>query len=115
MKIGIDIEDIERFSKYDTSDSTKIFSQREQNYCKSFSDSKIHFAGLWCAKESVIKAFEDKSISLNSIEILHKDNGAPYVNLNEELLSRLQKNNLTKIEISISHTKDCAIAICLIV
>lgn len=114
MKIGIDIESIERFSKYKSLNTSKIFSQIEQDYCKSFADSDIHFAGIWCAKESVIKALEDKNIPLNQIEIMHKEDGAPFVNTSDTLNQKLKEKSLSKIEISISHTKDYAVAMCLI-
>ncbi|MDD4350817.1 MAG: holo-ACP synthase [Clostridia bacterium] len=114
MKIGIDIESIKRFSKYKILNAAKIFSKNEQDYCKSFADSDVHFAGMWCAKESVIKALEDKGISLNQIEIMHKENGAPFVNISDEVSQKLKEISLSKIEISISHTKEYAVATCLI-
>lgn len=114
--VGIDIERVDRFeTMLDTKKQAKIFTKSEQEYFDKFKFKLDHMAGCFCAKEAVSKAlkvgFYTKITPLD-IEILHNENGAPYVNTQNEKLSNLLKNR--KIDISISHTLDLATAICIV-
>ncbi len=112
MNIGIDIVDIKRFENYSQEKLIKIFTPKELDYCNSFCDKQIHLAGMFCAKEALVKALKTgfRKINPNQIEILHDENGAPFYNI-ENLNGAL---NNKKIDLSISHTKQIATAICLI-
>lgn len=129
MKIGIDIEDVARFANFDKyTKLNKIYSQYEMDYCKSKANFAQHFAGLWCAKEATKKAlcslmpnniaYTDSSIIIENadIEILHKTNGCPYVNMTKKIKNFIKlyvkDNKKHKLEISISHTKTLAAAVC---
>ena len=103
QKIGIDIEEISRFSKKDffnhKSFYKKIFTEKEIKYCLSKSDPYLHFTGKFCAKEATIKAME-KPIDLHEIEILNIQN-KPSIILPKPYQGM----------VSISHTKNYAVAI----
>lgn len=130
MFVGIDIEEISRFEKYDKQKTAeRIFTKNEMQYCQSFSNSAQHYAGFWTAKEAVKKALSsltDKyaanyvtDIGPADIEILHRKSGCPFVNLNEKLNNHLnqlmaQSGKQFSIEISISHNRTDAISICII-
>ena len=116
MQVGIDIEKIERFKMMLAEKSQKkIFTQKEMEYFDKFTYKLDHMAGCFCAKEAVSKALKVGlygKINPIDIEILHEDNGAPYVNTQNKKLQELLCGRA--IDISISHTNDLATAICVI-
>ncbi len=112
--IGIDIENIERFKNLSTHLIERVYTKNEIEYCKAHANSHIHLAGMWCAKEAVVKALSDSSLAVSEIEILHKSNGAPYININEKLKQYFDNKNIKNIHISISHTDQIATAIAMI-
>ena len=116
MKVGIDIEDISRIEKLlseNENNLERIFSKNEIAYCKKFSDSSQHFAGLFCAKEAFSKALGtgfSKGLKFASIEIMHDNLGAPFVS--EKTIHDVCPN--CEVSISISHTNYMATAICVV-
>ncbi|MGN1227218.1 MAG: holo-ACP synthase [Christensenellales bacterium] len=109
MKIGCDIVKVDRIENI-LKQVDRVFTQNEIEYCNEFLECKAHFAGLFSAKEAIIKALDiDGSFKFkyNEIEILHKESGRPYVNFlgNAE---KLFKN--VKIDISISNEREYAMA-----
>ncbi len=107
--IGADIIDIGRFKSlpyernrpfYD-----KIFREEEIDYCLAKAKPYLHFAGKFCAKETVIKALGDKKIfDAKNISILNNRNGLP------EVFFEGKKIN---VFLSISHCDSHALAFCL--
>ena len=110
--IGIDIIEIDRIKKIQNNDKLlkKIFYENEINYINKFKCKSERLAGYFCAKESVIKAFEGK-ISFLDFEICHKNN-KPFILLHEKAKKIFELNNFKNIEISISHSKTVATAVC---
>ena len=97
-KIGIDIEEVENLpitTDYRTNEFyLKNFTQQEISYCLLKNYPRESFAGLYCAKEAIIKI--DNSLgnkNLSEIEIFHDENDAP---LNDNYW------------LSISHSKNIA-------
>lgn len=109
IEIGVDIENIERFKKYNLehdSDFLKtIFSEKELEYCYSNKQPAKHLTARFCAKEAFYKAVSEFSIKLkfNEIEVLNKENGKPYLKLPEAFKK-------FKTNVSLSHDKTKAIA-----
>ena len=112
--IGIDIEDIERFKSLSPHLIERVYTKSEVEYCCSRVDSHIHFAGIWCVKEAVVKALSDLNLAVSEIEVLHKSSGAPYINVTLGLQQYFNKHQIKNIHISISHTKTTAIAIAML-
>ena len=112
--IGIDIENIKRFKKLNNHFIQRVYTKNEIEYCFKREKPYIHFAGIWCAKEAVVKCLNIDNLTVNRIEILHKDNGAPYVNLSNEIRGFFNKEKIKNIHISISHTNKIATAIAII-
>lgn len=108
--IGIDIEEVARFRACNPAAKKSfyraIFTQKEMQYCMSKKDPYPHFTARFCAKEAVIKALHGIHVDLKHIEITNDAQGRPRVSAKE-------KNNNYIIEISLSHTKQHAIAIAL--
>ena len=103
--IGIDIVDIRKFSKK-ASDKflKKIFTESELTYSSNKKNSLQTLAGIFAAKEAVIKAnnLNLAYILRKKIEILYQ-NSRPVAYIN---------NKSIKGDISISHDGNYAIAIC---
>ncbi len=108
--IGTDIIEVIRINysikNYGKNFLNRIFTESEQNYCNSCSNSTIHFAGRFAAKEAVKKALltsgRFSSILLKEIEIGRKQDGQPFLNY--------QLDKLEYCNISISHTEHYATA-----
>ena len=115
LYIGTDLVDIARIKKlidkHNTKFLNKIFSIKEQRYCNSKPIPEIHYAGRFAAKEAIIKAIKSSRVNIpidfNSIVVLNKSDGAPYV--------ELDKTYNCSMKISISHTDTHAISFALLV
>jgi len=111
MEIGIDCVDICRFEGIENNKRLleKIFTKNETKYCMSRTPHAQHFAVRFAAKEAVIKGLMCYGItkSFNEIEIINRDNGKPEVRI-------LQEKRKFTCKISLSHSREIAIAEALI-
>ena len=120
---GTDIIEIERIEKaikeYENNEKNiflnKIYTENEIKYCESKGRMKYqHYAARFAAKEAIFKAIsnllKDKyEVSWKNAEITNDKNGRPQVifrNISKEL-----QNKIKNIDISLSHTKELAIAV----
>lgn len=105
LSIGVDIAETRRFRKlpYKSNGSFygKIFTSAEMEYCLSKSDPYPSLAARFAGKEAVIKAGGLRLANAGDIEISNDKNGRPRVKI---------KKRRANILISLSHTKDYAIA-----
>lgn len=102
--IGIDIESVNALeSATDYREHPfyqENFTEREISYCLLQADPKASFAGLFAAKEALVKADNGLAgTNFNAIEIQHEKNGKP---------------GFKNFALSISHTADFAIAVAVI-
>jgi holo-[acyl-carrier protein] synthase len=105
MGIGIDIEEIKRFSKLvkDEEFVDRIFSKEEKEYCSSKKNSIQHFAVRFAGKEAVFKALNNSKIKITDIYFKNSISGKPEVYI---------KNKKRKdIEVSFSHSKTAVVAV----
>ena len=112
--IGIDIEKTARFAHFLESGLKRIFSEQEIDYSKQFENKEEHLCGFFCVKEALVKALGDDELVYSQINVLHEENGKPYIEENDYIRSILIKHNKRKIDISISHCKDTATAVVLV-
>ncbi|MEK6897632.1 MAG: 4'-phosphopantetheinyl transferase superfamily protein, partial [Nanoarchaeota archaeon] len=98
--IGIDIILVKKFKKIKVTDYNfwnKFYTKREWRYCFSKAGSYNHLAGIFAAKEAIIKSYRKRIITnYSQIEILHKTIGEPYPKINGLIKKDMQ--------ISISHS-----------
>jgi holo-[acyl-carrier protein] synthase len=115
--IGTDIVSVPRIKTYISAKMgerfiDKIFTTEEVKYCANKKNPFIHYAGRFAAKEAITKAILSTglidSIPMQSIEILSGNKRQPEVNLHMEL------NIKYKCKVSISHTKNNAVAVALL-
>ena len=105
VNIGTDIIEVSRFRrkpiKKNRNFYNSIFTNLELIHCQKYSDTYPHLAGIFAAKEAVVKCI-DLPLRISDIEISWHENGKPFVMIGHK------KNT---VQISISHTKLLAIAV----
>jgi len=108
--VGIDIAEVDRFRKKpldkNVSFYNSVFTPREIKYCIKFVDPYPHFAGIFAAKEAVIKCLRIKC-RMTKIEICRDSLGKAAPSLRT-------KKTLT-LDLSISHTEMLAIAVAVMI
>lgn len=106
--IGIDIIKISRFKRIKIAKYplwNKSFSETEWKYAFSRPDPASSLAGIFAAKEAVIKAIGATLDELWRIEICHLNNGRPYAKVS---------GRKGRLSVSISHDGGFAVAVALI-
>ncbi len=120
MLVGIDVLDVERAKKLVGSEKflNKYFTEKEIEYIRTTGHSEQTLAGIYSAKEAVLKALGigiGRGIDLHDIEIDHDVLGKPFLNMISEYGKKMFEDiGATGVDISISHTKDVSTAICVI-
>lgn len=109
MNVGIDIIEIKRFrdkplNNKNASFYHSIFTESELLYCMKYSDPYPHIAGIFAAKESIIKCLI-QPIKMVEIEVRHNRDGKPSIAIHS------RKKRSVQSRISITHTKSIAIAV----
>lgn len=115
---GIDIIEIGRIrnsiDRYKNHFLNKIFTPKEQEYCKRYRDATPHLAGRFAAKEAVAKALGtgiSAGLSFLDIEIESDPKGKPQIILSEAS-QKLFGN--PQFLLSITHCREYAAAIAIL-
>ena len=121
IKTGVDIIEVKRIKEsieeFEDIFLNRIYTQNEIDYCKNTKEAKYeHYAARFAVKEAALKAvstlINDKyDISWKNIETVNDENGKPTVNfvaLSKEIEKKI--NKIESIDVSISHTKEYAVA-----
>ncbi len=104
--IGVDVELISRWNDADI----RLFTAAEVAHCRAQGNPAESFAGRWCAKEAVVKAFGSVAVvGVREVEIRAEEHGAPHV----VLPARLSAAGW-QAKVSIAHQAPLAIAIALV-
>lgn len=109
IKVGIEIEDIKIIKESCLSEIDRFFTDEEKDIISSHKIRNI--AGRIAAKKAFFKSFGIEE-DFKKIQIKKTSSGKPFVEVIDENLKDLLKNS--SISISISHTEDVAVAICII-
>ena len=120
--IGTDIVEINRISKsleqFPEKFPSKILAQDEYQVFLGHPRQIEYLAGRFAGKEAILKAFGTglRECSWSNISILNNILGKPYVIITGDLLVTAKTKNVNpeKIYISLSHTKEYAVAFCII-
>lgn len=113
--IGSDIIEIDRIKQAMEKSERfmdKIFSPEEQAYLASRNARPEYIAGRFAAKEAVAKALGTGFIGFGyrDIEIVRAESGKPEVILKNEAHEIASSHGDYRIQLSISHGRDSAIA-----
>jgi len=117
---GIDIIDIPRIKKKTTEDPRfieKLFTKTEIAYCESKFRKEIHYAARFAAKEAFFKAMGTgwrNGMKWTDISIENDDLGKPNIKLHDKTLENFKEKNYENIHLSISHTREYAVAFVII-
>lgn len=113
MPVGVDIIEIRRIeqaiSRWGDRFLSRIFTPEELRICQGRPHS---LAARFAAKEATIKVLQGRrGIRWRDIEIVKQANGAPLLRLNGGALQAYHRLSLEKLEVSLSHSREYAIAI----
>lgn len=114
--IGVDIIDIPRIKKMVAKESRffeKVFSEAEIRYCRSKYRQEVHFAARFAAKEAFFKAMGTGwrgGMAWTDISVENDELGKPEIKLSGKTLENFKENSYRHINLSISHTKEYAVA-----
>lgn len=119
IKCGTDIIEIARIKDAIEKEGFKerVYTGKEIEYCESKNIQKYQsYSGRFAAKEAIFKALstliEDKyKIKWTDFEIINDKEGKPNVQINTDIID---KSLIKNIDISISHCKEYATAVCII-
>lgn len=113
LGLGTDIVEVSRvkkaLEKHKDKFLKKIFTQEETLYCFSLKDPYPSFAARFAAKEAFAKAIKTgfgRHLRFQDISISRSVSGAPYI----VLISRIEKTYPGIFHLSLSHTKEIAVA-----
>lgn len=111
--LGVDIVEIERVkrsvTRYGDRFLSRVYTDAELELCRNnVPELAVRFAG----KEAVMKALGTgrRGVSWRDIEILRNKRNAPLVYLHGRARSRARKLGIEEIAISLSHSREYAIA-----
>ncbi len=114
---GIDLVKIERIEKivkkWGNNFIFRIFTSLEREYCEKKKGNKYQsYAGKFAAKEALLKALGLglREANWKEIEIKNNELGQPVIDTSGKLKNVVSAKEVSKYFISISHTKEYAVA-----
>ena len=113
MTVGLDLIEIERIRRALERPGfrDRCFTPGEQAYCESRPNPAQHYAGRFAAKEAVGKAL-GCGVHFTWKEIEVRGRPKPGVNLTGRTLKWAEKVGAGRIELSMTHSKELAAAVC---
>ena len=112
-EIGIDLIEINRveaaLARWGERFQKRVYTEAERSHCRNrVPELAVRFA----AKEAVMKALGTgmKGVGWREIEILNNDDGKPFVILHGHAKSKAKELGLRDLSVSLSHSRDLAIA-----
>lgn len=112
--VGVDIVEIKRIEAAVNKGSERflrrVYTETELKTCQ---DRFASLASRFAAKEAVMKVLGPggTSIAWREIEIITGDDGRPSVRLHGQALNEATKLNLKEVSVSLSDSKEYAIAV----
>jgi len=118
FSVGVDVIEIERIEvvlrRHGQRFLQRVYTSREQAYCRGrVPELAVRFA----AKEAISKALGTgmRGIAWREMEILCDERGKPLVRLHGRARARAKELGLSQFAISLSHSRDYALAFVLAV
>ena len=115
LGLGTDIAEVKRIAKSieNNSFTERVFSKVEIAYCESKTNKAEHYAARFAAKEAFFKALGTgwrDGMAFNEVEVWNDELGKPELNIVGATAEKIKERNIHKIHISLSHTKEMAMA-----
>src|SRR5690606_8970240 len=117
---GIDIVEVDRIRHSVEKSSQfklKVFSQAEIDYCEKGGSGFQSYAGRFAAKEAFFKALGTGwagKMAFHEVCVMNDPEVKPFIELSGEALKVMNSQNLQKVHLSISHSKNYATAVVII-
>ena len=113
--IGVDLVSVEKIAESVKSKAfqRKVFTPDEIKNCEKIANAAEHYAGKFAAKEAFMKAIGKgirQEVWFTQIEVLNRESGAPYLQVNGEAERTLLTLGVQEMYISISHAEGMAVA-----
>lgn len=112
--LGVDLVEIERIKSAVQKPhfAARVFTEAERMYADAKGRPEESYAGMYAAKEAVLKAFGTGlgGADLLEIEVLHDSVGCPSLQLHAKALACLADRGAKRTFLSISHTDALAMA-----
>lgn len=112
--LGIDAIEIERIAdaiEKRPRFTERVFTSEEREYCESRRQRAKHYAARFAAKEAVMKALGIGLGQAGWREICVIGAGKPTVVLAGGAAQRAQELGIARVEVSLTHSRDLAIAV----
>jgi holo-[acyl-carrier protein] synthase len=117
IALGIDLVEVGRIrdllERHGLRFKERTFSAGERAYCDANADPAMSYAARFAAKEAVAKALGTgfaEGVSWNDIEVLRAESGEPSIALHKGARKRAKDLGITKVLVTLTHTKDTAAA-----
>ena len=114
---GIDIVEIARiedvFARRGTRFRDRVFTEAEIAYCEPRGSRFASYAARFAAKEAMMKALGtgwSNGIAWRDVEVLRGEKGPPSITLRGRALERFNGLGARTAHISLTHTRDLAMA-----
>ncbi|MCK8824119.1 holo-ACP synthase [Fuchsiella alkaliacetigena] len=114
--IGVDIIEVQRIkealAKREKRFQRRIFTAQEIDYCLTQGQPELSFAARFAAKEAVLKALGTglRDLAWTDIEVVKDSLGKPEIKFSEQGLVKVDSLQIKEVLISLSHTKEYAVA-----
>jgi holo-[acyl-carrier protein] synthase len=118
--IGVDIIDVARMKKIVEKNRRfieRVFTETEIRYCECKYRPAVHYAGRFAAKEAFFKAMGTGwrgGMAWTDISVENNELGKPGITLSGKTLENFKKNKFQILHLSISHTREYAVALVII-
>ncbi len=119
--IGIDLVENDRLdriiAKWGQKFLQRVFSDSEINYCEKHALASVNYGARFAAKESFVKALGiglGMGVKLKEIEVVNDKYGKPDLILCGEAKAQIEKRNIVKVHLSLTHTRRYASAVVLL-
>jgi holo-[acyl-carrier protein] synthase len=119
--VGIDLIEVERIraelERSGDSFCNRIFTDTEIRYCRNKSNLRVRsrcFAARFSAKEAFFKAIgagPADGVGWKDVEVSNDELGKPNLCLTNKALEAVERGEITKVHLSISHSDDLATAV----
>jgi holo-[acyl-carrier protein] synthase len=115
VSAGVDLVEVRRVAALAAQPAglAAVLTERELTYCRNQRRPAEHIAARFAAKEAVLKALGTglaQGIRWTDVEILKEHGGRPTVALYGSAAALAAQRGLSRVDISLSHTNDLAIA-----
>lgn len=116
LGIGIDLVEVGRIERAIARHEgfvPRVFSARERERCEDCARPGRRYAACFAAKEASTKALGTgvRGLSWREVEMLVDEGGRPYMKLSGNAGEIAARHGVEKILVSVSHTRDMAVAI----